>query len=56
MICFVTNANGSVVERRSVQLNGQIVRFDLSKQPAGVYLVKVVSKDGTETQKILIQK
>lgn len=54
----ISNANGSVVERRSAELTlkGQALRFDLSRQPAGLYFVRIVTADGVQTQKVLIQR
>jgi len=54
----ITNTNGTVVERRAMPLNGkgQTLRFDLSKQAAGIYLIRIITKDGVQTQKIVVQK
>ncbi len=55
---IITNSNGTVVERRMIQLNAktQSMKFNLNKQAAGMYLVKVISKQGIQTMKIIVQK
>jgi len=54
----ITSANGSVVESRSLTVfaKDQLLKFDLSKHASGVYIVKIVTAEGTQTKKILIQK
>ncbi len=53
----ITNSQGTVVERRNVQLGnqGQIVTLDLSKQPRGLYLARIITATGSHTQKIIVQ-
>ncbi|HEY0066676.1 MAG TPA: T9SS type A sorting domain-containing protein [Flavisolibacter sp.] len=55
---MVLNANGTVVESRTVQMTGkaQTLRFDLSRQASGMYLVKIVTGSGVRTEKVVIQK
>jgi hypothetical protein len=55
---MVLNANGTVIESRTVQLAGkaQTLRFDLSRQASGIYLVKIVTGSGVRTEKVVIQK
>ncbi|TDD95731.1 rhamnogalacturonan lyase family protein [Flavobacterium cellulosilyticum] len=50
--------NGQVVKQRDVLLTGknQTVLFDISAEASGVYLLKVTSKEGETTQKIILQK
>jgi hypothetical protein len=50
--------NGQIVKQRDVLLTGQIqtVLFDISAEAAGVYLIKVATKEGVATQKIILQK
>jgi hypothetical protein len=50
--------NGQIVKQRDVLLTGQsqTVLFDLSAEAAGVYLIKVTTKEGVATQKIILQK
>jgi hypothetical protein len=54
----ITNANGLTVESRKVNLQGkgQVLKFDLSRQPAGVYLMKLTSAEGTLVERFVIQK
>jgi hypothetical protein len=54
----VLNANGTVVEKRSVKLTsqGQGIYFDLGRKAAGVYLIKISTASGVQTQKIVIQR
>ena len=55
---LVMNANGTVVDRRNVMLTtkGQVLSLDLTGKPAGVYLVKIISKGGSQTEKIIVQQ
>lgn len=50
--------NGQIVKQRDVLLTGgsQTVLFDISAEAAGVYLIKVNTKEGVTTQKIILQK
>ncbi|MGQ7945366.1 rhamnogalacturonan lyase family protein [Flavobacterium sp. WC2509] len=54
----IVDLNGQTVKQRDVLLTGksQTVLFDISAEAAGVYLVKVTSKEGVTTQKIILQK
>ena len=53
----ITNANGVVIEKRTVKGSfGQSYKFDLRRQPAGIYLVQVIGNGKIQTQKVLIQK
>ena len=54
----VAAANGRIVESRMVPLvgRGQTLSFNLSNQPTGIYLVRVQTDEGLQTQKIVIQK
>jgi hypothetical protein len=54
----VTNASGTLVETRSVPLvgRGQTLWFDLSNRSSGIYIVRVQTNEGVQTQKIMIQK
>lgn len=55
---LVLNAQGSIVERRQVQLTGkgQTLSFNLSNKASGLYMVKVISEDGVRTTKVMIQR
>jgi hypothetical protein len=50
--------NGQTVKQSEVLLTGQSqsVLFDISAEAAGVYLIKVATKEGVTTQKIILQK
>jgi hypothetical protein len=50
--------NGQTVKQRDILLAGktQTVLFDISAEAAGVYMIKVTSKEGVATQKIILQK
>lgn len=50
--------NGQTVKQREVLLTGQSqsVLFDISAEAAGVYMIKVTTKEGVATQKIILQK
>ncbi|WP_141226130.1 rhamnogalacturonan lyase family protein [Flavobacterium fluvii] len=50
--------NGQIVKQRDVLLTGQsqTVLFDISAEAVGVYLIKVTTKAGETTQKIILQK
>jgi hypothetical protein len=54
----ITNASGVVIESRSLSLEGatRVLPLDLSRQAAGLYLIRIVSSKGVQTQKILLQK
>jgi hypothetical protein len=54
----ITNASGVVIESRSLSLEGatRVLPLDLSRQAAGLYLIRLVSSKGVQTQKILLQK
>ncbi|HEU4607809.1 MAG TPA: T9SS type A sorting domain-containing protein, partial [Chitinophagaceae bacterium] len=51
----ITNSNGIMVQSRSLSLagRGQTLRFDLSRQAAGIYIVRVITSEGVQTQKIV---
>ncbi len=55
---LVLNATGAVLEKRNVLLNekSQTLRFNLKGKASGIYVVKVSSADGVQTQKILVQR
>jgi hypothetical protein len=50
--------NGQTVKKGEVLLTGQsqTVLFDISGEAAGVYMIKVTTKEGVTTQKIILQK
>ena len=55
---FILSENGSIVEKRDVQLTTsvQTLNFDLTRLASQLYLVKVVNNDGVQTAKVAIQK
>lgn len=54
----ILNANGSIIEKRNVQNNmkGNTIQFNLRTKASGILLIKVVSKDGVSTERIVIQR
>jgi hypothetical protein len=54
----ITNSNGVMIQRKALSLagRGQTLRFDLSRQAAGIYLVRVITSEGVQTQKVVVQK
>lgn len=54
----ITDANGAIVENRTVKLisKGQSVRFDLTRQTAGIYFIKLVTRQGVQMRKVVIQR
>ncbi len=55
---LVLNAQGSIVERRQVQLTarGQTLSFNMRNKATGLYIVKVISEDGVQTMKVAVQR
>lgn len=55
---MIIDMNGRVVAQKSVNMNEgfQTLNFNITNHSKGVYLVKVVSTEGTKTQKIVVQK
>lgn len=54
---LILNSQGLIMERRQVQLagKGQTLHFDLKNKARGLYMVKVVSKEGVQTMKAVVQ-
>jgi hypothetical protein len=55
---IVTNMKGAEVERREVAIGGiagQTLSMDLHHLAAGMYMVRVVSEDGVQTSKVVVQ-
>jgi plastocyanin len=56
----VTNGNGLVIEKRSIEINGkrqtQTVSFDLSRYSSGLYYIQLITADGVKTEKVTIQR
>jgi len=55
---LILNAQGSIVERRQVQLTGkgQTLSFNLRDKASGLYMVKVISEDGVPTMKVMVKR
>ncbi len=51
----IINTRGVVVERRIVSGNAPVMNFDIKKYGAGIYLVKIITGNNVETQKVLVQ-
>jgi hypothetical protein len=53
----ISNVDGTLIQKRTVAASiGQTIKFDLSKQAAGLYLVKVITGQGVQTQRLVVQK
>lgn len=53
----ITSSNGSIVEQRTINVTGgQPIRLNLNNQRAGLYFVKLITSNGEQVQKLLIQK
>jgi hypothetical protein len=55
---LVFNSMGVTVERRLVQLTGndQTIKFSLENKPAGFYFVRMITIEGVQISKVLVQK
>ena len=56
---ILTNAQGAIVARNSARLNGNrqlMMVFDLKRYPPGMYMLKVITANGTQTSKVLVQR
>ena len=53
----ILSLNGTVLAQKEATLIGgnQTLRFDITNQAHGVYLLKVISTDGLRTEKIVVQ-
>jgi uncharacterized repeat protein (TIGR03803 family) len=53
----VLNSRGELLQTRSVQLTGkpQLFEFTLRNKTAGVYLVRIVSSEGVQVTKVVVQ-
>lgn len=53
---FIFDGKGTLIEKNSVNLpNNSVANFDLSRRTPGFYYIKIVTKTGTKTAKVLIQ-
>jgi hypothetical protein len=55
---IIMNGNGSIIERRVVAADdvNKSIQFNLKKQGAGMYSIKIVTEEGVQTQKVVVQK
>jgi hypothetical protein len=53
----VYSPSGSLIEKRTIRLNGaqQAVQFNLTGQPSGMYLVKLVTSNGIKAYRVFIR-
>ncbi|MFL5742318.1 MAG: lectin-like domain-containing protein [Flavisolibacter sp.] len=57
VVVLILNESGTVVERRNISISkGQSIRLDLSNRASGLYLVKLISPSGTQTEKIVVER
>lgn len=49
-----TNAIGQTVQKQNISTNTNILQFNLSKQPKGMYMVQLLFEDGSQGSKKLI--
>lgn len=53
----ISNSNGGIVEQRTISIvQGQPLKLNLDKQPAGMYFIKLTTSNGETVQKVLIQR
>ena len=54
----IVDINGALVEKRTVQLpaGNETIRFSMKNKAGGMYILKVVSKDGVHTAKFSVQE
>ena len=54
----ITNSKGAVIERRAVNsINaGQTQSFDLRRNGPGMYFIRIVSAEGVQTTKVIVQR
>ena len=56
----ITDASGRIVEQKTVTLTGKTpalsIPVDISRQAAGIYLIKITSADGVQTAKVVVSR
>lgn len=54
----IVGVNGKVIQRRSVQLTEghQLIQLDIATQAEGLYLVRISTEAGTQTEKVLLKR
>lgn len=55
---LVINANGRIIERRVIPAGAanQTIPFNLGRQAPGIYTIRIVTSEGVQTSKIIIQR
>lgn len=55
---LIINANGVTVEKKTIQLTSktQLINLDLSNKFNGVYVIKVLTNESEQTEKIIVQR
>jgi hypothetical protein len=55
---MIVDLNGRTIVQKAVMLTGTVqnIKFNISGQSQGMYLVKVVGADGTKTEKVVLLK
>lgn len=51
----ILNAKGSLLEKRSLLAAGQAERFDLSRNGPGLYFIKVITANGVDHLKVVVE-
>ncbi|MBP1645083.1 MAG: aggregation factor core protein MAFp3, isoform [Bacteroidetes bacterium] len=54
VMIFVCDAQGRIVNSKSFNTNNNIINFDLSSYPKGVYFIKVITNKSTLSQKLIV--
>lgn len=52
----VYSVNGILVKTQAVQIGSSAIRFDLAELPSGVYLLRLKSRSGVLTEKLILEK
>jgi hypothetical protein len=56
----ITNASGQVVQQKQLNVAGKMpllsLPFDLTRQPAGIYFIKIQGPDGVATMKVVVER
>jgi hypothetical protein len=55
---IITNAKGMIIDRKVVNAIGlgRIERFNLRRNGAGMYFIRIVSEEGVQSMKVMIQR
>jgi len=52
---IILGITGQIVEKRKLNAANSFMDIDLSGNPKGVYLVKMITRKGTDTLKLILQ-